>query len=259
MNMLDDKNLASSQRIEIWNALNKVTLDLLDPYRAYDELNAAMPNLIFADHFTATEENLEEFDWTGIKFEHNAEIDQSYLDYARHSKEEPMEWAEICQHIEQSIADGYLFDTEPVETKHAPYVNPLYSRVPVSSRRESKQDVQKMLRQWEKVPSNIIDILSPYDNVFENNYKAFNSFEMNVPLRIYSKDEEFVIKADPSDIVFNTIAAGETGFPEQLNFKSVLALLPDRINTRQLQPSFVDGQFRLELPKREEQKSKRVK
>lgn len=257
--MNDSTEFASEKRNDIWNALNKVTLDLLDPYRAYDELNITTPNLSFADHFTATEENLDEFDWTGIAFENYNEPEHSYVNYTRKPAEKSMEWAALCQHVEQSIANGFLLDTEPVETRFTPYVNPLYSRMPVSSRREPKQDIQKLLRQWDRLPANTIDILSPYDSVFESGHRLFNSFEMNVPLKIYSQDEEFVVKADPSDIVFNMKAAGETGFPEQLNFKSVLALLPDRINARQLQPTFVDGQFRLELPKREEEKNTRVK
>jgi len=77
---------------------------------------------------------------------------------------------------------------------------------------------------------------------------------MKVPLEIYGKGEELVIKADIPDILFNSANAEDMKVP----FKSVLALLPERINTRQLKPTFVDGQFRLELPKREDKRNRQI-
>lgn len=247
------------KREEIWAVLNTVSLDLLDPYRAYDEISQSSPALVFADHFLVNEENLDEFDWSGIKFEGYGDSNHDYQVVNNQVQEIPLSWTEICREIEASIAAGYFWDEEPVEYQAVPLINPLYSRLNRNNRREAKHDVSKLFRQWDRLPANVMDILSPDDLIFENNYRIVNNFELNVPLKIYSQDEEFVIKADLPDIVFNNMATEEVAFPEQLNFKSVLAMLPDRINTKQLQPTFIDGQFRLELPKRDEQKAKKIR
>ncbi len=256
--MLNHQNNDAMNNDEIWEALNKVSMDLLDPYRAFDELNQAEPTYAFADCFYASEENLDEFDWTGIKFERDGNFDQGINIIDSINQDISLNWPDFCQYIEASIANGYLWEADPTEYSLIPGINIVPNRMPGSSRREAKQDSGKLLRQLDRLAINPVDIFSPDDRILEAGYKVVSSFEMNVPLKIYSEDEEFVIKADLPDIVFNNTSA-EGFFPEQLNFRSVLALLPDRINTRQLQPTFVDGQFRLELPKREDQKSKKIK
>ncbi len=257
--MLNSKNLEESNREDILAALSKVSMDLLDPSRVFDELNQTSPQLSFADTFYANEENLDEFDWTGIKFESSSDVEHDYEVIKSIHQEEPLNWMDFCQYIESSIANGYLWEVEPASYLLTPQVNAVRSNISRNKRHEQKQDVHKLLRQLDRLPTNGVDILCTDENIFEANYKVVNNFEMNVPLRIYSQDEEFVIKADLPNIIFNSPSADEVYFPEQLNFKSVLALLPDRINTRQLHPTFIDGQFRLELPKREEQKSKKIK
>lgn len=256
--MLNGQNTEAKNQDQIWAALSKVSMDLLDPYRAFDELDQTGPTLSFADYFYASEENLDEFDWTGIKFDNNSDLDHDYNVIESTSQKELLNWTDFCQYIEASIANGYLWEADPAEYSLTPRVNFVRNRHR-TNRREAKQDTNKLMRQLDRLPINKVDILSPDDSVFEASYKVVNSFEMNVPLKIYSQDEEFVIKADLPDIVFNSSSTGEAFYPEQLNFKSVLALLPDRINTRQLHPTFVDGQFRLELPKREDLKSKKIK
>lgn len=257
--MLNDQNIAVMNHEDIWAALSTVSMDLLDPYRAFDELNQTGPTLAFADYFYASEENLDEFDWTGIKFESNNDFDHGFNMIESINQENSFNWSDFSQYVEASIANGYLWEADPEEYLLTPRVNVVHNKILRNNRREAKQDTGKLWRQLDRLAINAIDILSPDDNVFETNYKVVNSFEMNVPLRIYSQDEEFVIKADLPDIIINSTSAGEVFFPEQLNFKSVLALLPERINTRQLHPTFVDGQFRLELPKREDQKSKKIR
>jgi HSP20 family molecular chaperone IbpA len=115
-------------------------------------------------------------------------------------------------------------------------------------------DKEFMLRQLKRLEDNPGDILLLDDSAFDRSYNKVSNFEMKVPLEIYGKDEELVIKADIPDIFFNSTNAEDQSLP----FKSVLALLPERINTRQLKPTFVDGQFCLELPKREGKKNRQI-
>lgn len=257
--MFNGKNIETTNCEDMWAALGKVRMDLLDPYRAFDELNQTSPKLSWSETFCASEENLDEFDWTGIKFEGSNDSNHDYEVIASIGQDHPLNWEEVNQSIAGSIAKGYLWEIDPEEFSLIPQVNTFRNRQSRINHRESKQDMNKLFRQLDRLPANGVDILGLDDNIFENSYKVVNNFEMNVPLKIYSQDEEFVIKADLPDIIFNSPSADELYFPEQLNFKSVLALLPDRINTRQLHPTFIDGQFRLELPMREEQKSKKIK
>lgn len=64
---------------------------------------------------------------------------------------------------------------------------------------------------------------------------------VKIPLKMRSIDDEFFLEAQvPEDL-----------FPEQLNFKSVLFQLPERINAGYMKASFQNGSFRLELPSKE--------
>lgn len=256
--MLKGKNPEDTNREDIWTALNKVSMDLLDPYRDYEEINPATPNVSYGDSFYANEENLDEFDWTGIKFEDSSQLDLDYEVVENNYEEKMPDWDELINYMETAATQGCFWDATPEEYGLTPQVNAIRSNSFQSNRRETKQDVNRLMRQFDRLPANGVDIFCLDDRVFDASYKIVSNFEMNVPLKIYSQDEEFVIKADLPDIVINNDRAGVV-FPEKLNFKSVLALLPDRINTRQLKPSFIDGQFRLELPKRQEQKSKKIK
>lgn len=82
-----------------------------------------------------------------------------------------------------------------------------------------------------------------------NKVQAQNDFAFDVPLRICSIDNDVYMEADiPDDF-----------FPGELNLKSVLTQLPERLNTGHMKASFKDGTFRLEMPMKEAIKLSRIK
>lgn len=231
--------------------LNMNQINILDINYAFEEIDPAPPVSV-SDRFSTKDADLNDYDWAGIRLA-NFDMDnfnENQLDSIFNSKE-------FYRTVEAIISNGYFWEADDEEFCPSPELQislGIKPRKPVSS---DKSDPQKMLRQFNRLPDNEIDIFSTDDDIFESNYKVVSNFEVNVPLQIYSEDEDWVIKADLPDIVFYNVSPEEDVFPEQLNFKSVLALLPERINVRQFKPSFVDGQFRLELPKRDELRASR--
>ena len=229
---------------------------MLDPYRAFDELNQAEPTYAFADCFYASEENLDEFDWTGIKFERDGNFDQGINIIDSINQDISLNWPDFCQYIEASIANGYLWEADPTEYSLIPGINIVPNRMPGSSRREAKQDSGKLLRQLDRLAINPVDIFSPDNRILEAGYKVVSSFEMNVPLK-YNEGEGIVFKAE-NHIVFNNTSA-EGFFPEQLNCRSVLALL----RTNQYPATSANlcrlVNFAWNCPKREDSKIQKIK
>jgi len=239
---------------EMWQVLNNFSGDFLDIYQAYEEVQDTTPTPSFNSKFEASEENLDAFDGSGMQF--NYELGKNSLHDATPKK---VDWDELFASIETTVANGNLFEVAANE-----YVSTLQYSSNVLRRSSAyykgeTQDMSFLMRKLDRLPVNNVDILSTNDSVFEKSNYVVSNFEMKVPLEISRQNEELIITADIPDILFNSSNAEDMKFPEQINFKSVLALLPERINTRQLQPTFVDGQFRLELPKREEKRTRKIK
>ncbi len=248
-----DKN-----QMAVLDALNTVNNDLLDFDRVFSELEVKKSELAWSENLVPRDIDLDEFDWAGIKFK-TRDFDADKVVLHETVKPDSFNSLEFYKSIEAVISNGYLWEVEQDEYSLSPEFELSMGFNPRNHRRTDSQDINKLLRQFDRLSENEIDILSADDSIYETNYKVVNNFEINVPVKVYSEGEEWIIKANIPDIVLNNTSPGSDIFPEQLNFKSVLALLPERINTRQLQPTFVNGQFRLELPKREELRSSRVK
>jgi len=238
-------------RTEALKALNVSNADLLDLDLALQEVQVKNPVFAWSEHFASPDVELDEFDWAGLKIDANdLTVAKNYI--------EPSQFDSLAffQSVEAVISNGFFWEIEQDEYSLSAEFKMSLGLIP---RSKGQVDVNKLLHQFDRLPSNAVDVLSSDDTIFESNYKVVSNFEINVPLEVYSEAEDWVIKANLPDIVFNNTSSDEKVFPDGLNFKSVLALLPDRINTRHLQPTFVNGQFHLELPKREELKTRKVK
>lgn len=236
---------------EMWQVLNNLSGDLLDIYQAYQEVPISNPPLNFTSQFKVSEENWDAFDWSSMHYE----FDQVSLQDAVPEK---VDWDELFRSIETTVAKGCLWETDASEYRPTLQYGANVLRRSAAYYKGDTQDMGLLLRQLDRLPANNVDILSTDDSVFEKSYYVVSNFEMKVPLEIYGQGEDLIIKADIPDILFNSLNASDMKLPEQINFKNVLALLPERINTRQLRPTFIDGQFRLELPKREEKRAKKI-
>ncbi|CFX94837.1 Uncharacterized [Syntrophomonas zehnderi OL-4] len=249
--------MVSSQKIpqdlvQAFEALNQNEINILDINYAFEEIDPPVP-VSMSVRFSTRNADLDDFDWAGIRFA-NYDYDMEMKDFTSDQPDPIINSKDFYRSIEAIISNGFFWETDDEEFSPSPE---LQISLGIAPRKSDKQDPHKILRQFNRLPENEIDIFSTDDGIFESNYKVVSNFEVNVPLKVYSEDEDWVIKADLPDIVFYNVSPRDDVFPEQLNFKSVLALLPDRINVRQFKPSFVDGQFRLELPKREELRASR--
>lgn len=236
----------AKEKIEaICKDLNELKGGLLDIYQDFDYAPAYQTEFS-SEKFVVSQENLDEFDWSGMQCHFVFDVDSP--------EPKQIDWNEVIASIETAIANGHFM--EPDASDYYP-VRPYGSNVLRQAGAYYKGDTLDtgfMLRQLNRLGDNNVDILSPDDSIFERSYNRISNFEMKVPLEIYGQDEELIIKADIPDILFNSSEAENMNIP----FKSVLALLPERINTRQLRPTFIDGQFRLELPKREPKQIRKI-
>ncbi len=229
----------------ICQELNEMSHGLLDIYQDYNNV----PNnhlMISSESFAISQENLDEFDWSGMQYD-------LHFDSADTTPPE-INWDEVNALIDTAIANGHLIEPDEADYSAKRYYGSNVQRGAGTYYKGDTRDMNFMLRQLKRLEDNPADILSLDDHAFDRSFNMVSNFEMKVPLEIYGKGEELVIKADIPDILFNSSNAEDLKVP----FRSVLALLPERINTRQLKPTFVDGEFRLELPKREEKRTRKI-
>ena len=237
---------AKNEKLEaICRELNELNHGLMDIYQEYGEA-PVYDSAISSERFVASQENLDEFDWSGMQYNFSLDLTETA------AKE--IDWNEVNALIDAAIASGHLMEPEAIDYSSRRYYGSNVLRSAGTYYKSDIHDKGFMMRQLKRLENNPGDIMSLDDSAFDRSYNMVSNFEMKVPLEIYGKGEELVIKADIPDIFFNSTNADDLRLP----FKSVLALLPERINTRQLKPTFVDGQFCLELPKREGKRNRKI-
>lgn len=108
------------------------------------------------------------------------------------------------------------------------------------------KSLEEVLAEFDSWAGTPVDILSYYGDFDLGNNIFEGDFHMDVPVKIYSRDEEVVVKASFPWIKANSF---ENIYPDELNLKSVLSILPVRVNSQEVKASFVNGEFKLEFPK----------
>lgn len=168
----------------------------------------------------------------------------------------------VFQFMEMFFSNGIIWETDAEDFIPNPVAEKSFYLEAVNHRQQAAGDksLEKVLREFDSWAGTALDILSPYGDVdFGNNIFAEN-FEMEVPVKIYSEDDDLVFKVDAPWIKIDTF--DDVVYPSKLNLKSVLSVLPVTINSKHLKASFINGEFKLEVPKKEivvDTKSKNVK
>lgn len=170
--------------------------------------------------------------------------------YIKSIDRKQQDWAKFAREIETGETvfwDSYdeftLADLENVRLSFASAVSEIQT--------EDNQTLEETLAEFDNWAGTPVDILSCYGD-YEYGHNVFEGdFDMNVPVRIYTCDDEVVVKANFPWIKSNST---EEIYPDELNLKSVLSILPVRVNSQEVKASFVNGEFKLEFPK--EQNSK---
>lgn len=175
----------------------------------------------------------------------------------KHSTASISEWRQAARVMEANLSNGLVWlyeedDNTPIspEMYHSLFnsaIDHLNSQQPVMSLTE----VLTRFDSWAGTP---MDILSPYGD-FDFGHNIFgDGFEVNVPISISSENEEIVVRANIPWMKHNRIDSRDL-YPSQLNLKSVLSLLPVRVNSQEMKVSFENGEFKLEMPRAEEDQS----
>jgi len=165
-------------------------------------------------------------------------------------------WKEQMRALEASLSNGYAWvfdDVHYEEFTEQSYQQHLQSAVDFLNQQQSDHKVEEVLARFDSWVGTPIDILSPYgDYDFHHNiFEYEDSFEVNVPVSIISQKEEIIVKANIPWIKARQFENLDNQAATKINLKSVLSLLPVKVNSREVKVSFENGEFRLEAPRLE--------
>ncbi|NLB88081.1 MAG: hypothetical protein GX790_02470 [Syntrophomonadaceae bacterium] len=157
----------------------------------------------------------------------------------------------VFQFMELFFSNGIIWETDLEDFIPNPIVEKSFYLEAVNSREQITNDksLEEVLAEFDSWAGTPLDILSPYGDVDFGNNIFTDDFEMEVPVKIYSEDDDLVFKVDAPWIKIDSF--NDVVYPSKLNLKSVLSVLPVTINSKQLKASFVNGEFKLEVPKKE--------
>jgi hypothetical protein len=183
-------------RVEtICSELNHLSHGLMDIYQSYNDA-PAYQSTFAPEKFAVNQENLDEFDWSGMQYDFNVDL------FETAPKE--INWDDVNASIDEAIASGHLI--APAAIDYAPKRSYGHNvlRSAGTYYKGDIRDMDFMLRQLKRLEANPADIFSLDDSAFDRSYNMVSNFEMKVPLEIYGQGEELVIKADIPEILFNS-------------------------------------------------------
>lgn len=232
---------------KIDSLLDNLGYELLDSSAAFAEL-ASDYQPVASPAPQLNSEDLDHFDTLSIKLPANCFSD---------SANKETNWKQILCQMESSLSNGivWLFDQEGCEAVNEQTYQGLFNTA-ISNLKEQQpaKSYLEMLAEFDSWTGTPLDILSPYGDIdFGHNIYADN-FEVNVPISIVSQNEDIIVKANIPWVKANQFQSMDP-YPSQLNLKSVLSLLPVRVNSREVKVTFENGEFRLEVPRVDEAKS----
>lgn len=164
------------------------------------------------------------------------------------------DWNKQLLSLEASLSNGYAWVFEEVRDKEIgeqTYQQLFKSAVDILNQQQPHQSVEEVLAQFDSWTGTPIDILSPYGD-FDYHHNIYeDSFEVNVPVSIISQKEEIIVKANIPWIKAKHFEDLDDKTATEIGLKSVLSLLPVKVNSRKVKVSFENGEFRLEAPRLE--------
>ncbi len=221
----------------------RLDVNILDPNLALAELYD-QPQYIPSPSFSLSSEDLDRFDTLSIVIPAGPITDLNERHYN--------DLKEQLVALEASLSNGYAWyfeDLKADDTVEQTSRQFFQSAVDFLNQQQTTQNIEEVLALFDSWAGTPLDILSPYGDIdFNHNiFEYEETFEMNVPVSIISQKEEIIVKANiPWIKQFENL---DNKGAAQINLKSVLSLLPVKVNSQEVKVSFENGEFRLEAPR----------
>ncbi len=221
--------------------------DLLDPASALDVYQEVRETYAFVSPQLSSDE-LSQFDSFAIPGELSLKPKRSASNSV---------WRHVARVMEANLSNGmvWLYD-EDDDTPISPEMYQSLFNSAIDHLNSQQPDISftELLNRFDSWAGTPMDILSPYGD-FDFGHNIFgDGFEVNVPISISSENEEIVVRANIPWMKHDRIDSRDL-YPSELNLKSVLSLLPVRVNSKEMKVSFENGEFKLEMPRVEEAQS----
>ncbi|MBO8159931.1 hypothetical protein [Thermosyntropha sp.] len=157
-------------------------------------------------------------------------------------------WKDIFQFMEATLCNGMTWDVDPSDISEENTFTKRHYENALQTVAEESKSFEEIVSEFDRWIGTPVDILSPYGDIsWGENVFLEEDLTLEVPVKIYRKDSDYIVKANVPWIKvdeFNDMPADT-----KINLKSILAALPLRINSRQAKISFVNGELKLEVPK----------
>ena len=218
--------------------LESIGYDLLDPNAAVVEI-CNEPQYTPAPSPQLSNEDLDRFDTV------------SFAIPSEPATSSDINWSEELRSLEASLSNGCIWSFDEEQSNHVGakiYNNLLRSAVDILNQQHPQKSVEEILAEFDSWAGTPMDILSPYGDIDFNHNIYEDSFEVSVPVSIISQNEEIIVKANIPWVKAERFGNVDQN-PLQIDLKSVLSLLPVRVNSRKVRVSFDNGEFRLEAPR----------
>lgn len=225
-----EKNLSDVLN-DVLSALNAADYNIFDANLGLEE--HPVENLFYSPSVDVTD--IDSFDCVSI----STDISTAYF---RSEAKIQQNWSNLSDDIKSGKVSFWDKLDEPI------LAQPQYdiSAAVIQNNITNTKSLETVLAEFDSWAGTPVDILSTYGD-FDMGHNVFEGdFQMDVPVSIYTLDDELIVKANFPWIKANSF---ENIYPSQLNLKSVLSILPVRVNSQEVKASFVNGEFKLEFPK----------
>lgn len=157
-------------------------------------------------------------------------------------------WKDVFHFMEAALSNGIILDISSEDIPESSLYDSSYYGEALQSLNTELAKAEEVLKQFDNWTGTPVDIISPYGDITwgENIFAPEDDITFEVPVKIYRKDSDYVIKANMPWIKMGEFS--DVPVDSNLNLKSVLAALPLRINSRQAKVSFVNGELKLKVP-----------
>lgn len=169
------------------------------------------------------------------------------------------QWQKVFRCLEASLSNGLVWETEQQDFQPSPQLEKSFYDIALYhlDSQGPQRSLEEIMEDFDKWVGTPVDILTPYGDIdFGNNIFA-GDFALDVPVKIYSEQDNYVLTADVPWFKIDSFSDLDV-YTEKLNLKSVLSSLPININSQNVRASFENGEFRIELPREDTVEQKKI-